>query len=61
MKFFSFIIQSRSFKSRQTDRQTNIISTDYFESIFQKKQFMKNGSFTNFWFVGSRIGVICES
>ena len=38
-----------------TDRQTNIVCADYLKVIIlRKKQFVKNGSFTNFWFVGSR-------
>ena len=35
--------------------QTDIVCADYFKVIiFWKKQFVKNESFTNFWFVGSR-------
>ena len=52
MKFFSIIDQSLD---RQTDRQTDISCADYFNVIiFRKKRFVKNGSFTNFWFMASR-------
>ena len=34
--------------------EADIICADYFKvTIFWKKQFVKNGNFTNFWFVGS--------
>ena len=51
MEFLSFIDQSHSFNSRPTD----MACADYFEIIiFWKKQFVKNGRFTSFLFVGSR-------
>ena len=46
------ITQSHLFNS---SRQAGIVCTDYFKVIiFLEKQFVKNGSFMNFWFVGSR-------
>ena len=54
LHFFSFIVQSHSFNSRQVHRQI-IICADYLKVIiFQEKQFVQDGSFTNFWFVGSK-------
>ena len=35
--------------------EADIVCADHFKvTIFWKKQFVKNGSFTNFWLVGSR-------
>ena len=51
MGFFSFINQSHSVNSRQT----NIAYADYFNVIISwKKRFTENWSFTNFCFAGSR-------
>ena len=50
MEFFSFILQSHSFKYRQVDRQVLsalIVLKIYFEEK-KTKQFMKNECFTNF-------------
>ena len=53
MEVCSFIVQSHSFNSRQGD--TDIVCADYFKVIiFWEKLFMKNGSFTDFWFVRLR-------
>ena len=51
-RFFSFVDQFHLFNSRQIERL--VAYTDYFKYVtFQKKRFMKNESFTTFWFVGS--------
>ena len=51
-RFFSFVDQFHLFNSRQIERLVSY--TDYFKYVtFQKKRFMKNESFTTFWFVGS--------
>ena len=50
-----FFHRSTSLTLLQTERQTDIVCADYFKVIiFWKKQIMKNGSFTNFWFVRSK-------
>ena len=49
----SFIVQPHLFNSRHI--QTDIVCAGYCKVIiFRKKQFVKNKSFTNFWFVRSR-------
>ena len=51
-KFFSFVDEFHSFNSRQIEGR--VAYTNYFKYItFQKRRFMKNESFTTFWFVGS--------
>lgn len=43
------------------DRQTDITCTDH-SNLYFEKQFVKNGRFTNFWFMGSiNLLVILES
>ena len=52
IQLFSFINQSHSINSRQI--QTDITCANYFKVMFWEKRFAKNGSFTNFWLMGSR-------
>ena len=51
-----FFYRSVSLIYLYTYRQAaDIVCADYFKvTVFWKKKFVKNGSFTNFWFVGSR-------
>ena len=52
-EFSSFINHSLSFYSRHVER--HMACADCFKVIiFWEKQFMKNGTFTNFWFLGPR-------
>ena len=51
--FFSFTDQSHLFNSK-TDRLTSSALILLKLSYIGKKRFAKSGSFTNFWFVGSR-------
>ena len=50
----SFMVQPYSPSSRQIDRQITSALIILKLSYFGKKQFVKNGSFTDFWCVGSR-------
>ena len=50
-----FFLSSINLIQLTLDRQTDITCADYCNVIiFRKKQFLKNKSFTNFWFMGSR-------
>ena len=52
--FFSFIIQSYSFKSRQVGRQILSAMIILMLPYFEKEEFKKTGNFTEFWFAGLR-------
>ena len=53
--FQNFVFTLFSITHLTLDRQTDIVCFDYFKVIiFWENQFVKNGSFTNFWLVGSR-------
>ena len=52
--FWNFVFWSFSLTPWILDREIDIICADYFKlTTFWKKQFLKNVSFTNLWFVGS--------